>query len=191
MTAPSYLVYFQPTRPRRRRSRLRAAGLVGLACIAVSGILALAHEHRALVLVNDSPSEPPGLYVRALGDAIRPGSLVAFPAPAAAFPYADRHSGYLRTTPIIKSVAAVGGDHVCTVGGVLAINGVRRAVIQSHDSRGQTLPRWSGCRALAAGELFVFSDRIPNSFDSRYYGPVLASQAVPYRPLITTAGLGR
>jgi len=45
---------------------------------------------------------------------------------------------------------------------------------------------WRGSRALGSDEFFVFSSRIPNSFDSRCYGPIDRSQIESVRaPLIT------
>jgi len=192
MTDLSHLIAFQPTfASRRRRRRLRALAVASLAVLGVLSFLALAPAHRGFVLVNDSPSEPPGLYVRGAGDLIQRGALVAFMAPPSAFPYADQRAGFLHRTPIIKAVAAMAGDHVCTVGGTLVINGVRLAPILARDAHGLALPHWTACRVLAPGEVFVFSGRVPNSFDSRYYGPVRAGLAQPYRPLITTTGIGR
>ena len=72
-------------------------------------------------------------------------------------------------------VAAAQGDLVCARGGVLAINGLPIAPIYARDPRGRALPQWNGCRRLRPAEYFVYSDRIPNSFDSRYFGPVRAS----------------
>ena len=192
MTEPYHLVALQPTFSRRRqRRRPRALAVTGLAIVAVVSFLALAQAHRGFVLINDTSSEPPGLYIRAAGDPIRRGGLVAFMAPSSAFPYADQRAAFLHRTPIIKAVAAMAGDHVCTVDGTLIINGVRIAPILARDTHGAALPHWIACRALAPGELFAFSDRVPNSFDSRYFGPVRASLAQPYRPLITTNGIGR
>ncbi len=185
------LIAVQPRAGRRRPGRTRALVIAGGATLAVVGLLAIAHAHRGFVLVNGTASEPPGLYVRAKGEPIRRGSLVAFMAPPAAYPYADRRMPFLRSTPIIKAVAAVAGDHVCASGGVLAVNGVQLAPIQQRDSQGFVLPHWNACRRLEPGELFAFSNRVPTSFDSRYYGPVPVALAQPYRPLITTEGFGR
>ena len=185
------LVAVQLGGKRRSRGRARALTLVGVATVAVMSLLAVAHAHRGFVLVNYTSSEPPGLYVRAAGDPMRRGGLVAFMAPPSAFPYADQRAAFLRGTPIIKAVAAMAGDQVCTLGGTLVINSVRIAPILARDARGVALPHWIACRVLAPGELFAFSNRVPNSFDSRYFGPVRAALAEPYRPLITTNGIGR
>lgn len=160
------------------------AGVLAAGALAVGGLsIATAGGTRPLLLWNRTASEPEGLYVRGRGPAVI-GALVAFHAPPAAFPYADDHMGYLHRVPILKSVAAVSGDEVCAQNDALQINGRRLAPILKTDRRGVDLPRWRGCRRLAADELFVFSDRIPNSFDSRYFGPVSRTDIVGvFRPL--------
>jgi len=154
--------------------------------LAVMGVFAT----RPALLLNTTPSEPPGLYVEASGQ-VSAGRLVAFKAPAAAFPYADRRLGYLRHTTLLKAVAAGPGDVVCAAAGRLRINGQDRAQIAARDSYGVTLPRWTGCRPLGANELFVFSDRVPNSFDSRYFGPIERSAVIGvYKPVFESRGGG-
>jgi type IV secretory pathway protease TraF len=55
-----------------------------------------------------------------------------------------------------------------------------------NDGDGHRLPIWRGSRVLGADEFFVFSDRIPNSFDSRCYGPIERGQVESVRqPLLT------
>lgn len=137
----------------------------------VAAVIASFGANAPSFLVNNSPSEPPGLYARSVAP-LEPGAVIAFRTPPAAFPYADRRLAYLHTRPLLKAVVAGPGDAVCTAGDVLQVNGMRLATIALTDSEGRVLPRWRGCRNLASDELFVFSDRIPNSFDSRYYGPV-------------------
>jgi conjugative transfer signal peptidase TraF len=151
--------------------------------LALAIVLVVASSFGPLLLWNRSESEPLGLYARAT-EQPAVGSLIAFPAPPAAFPYADDRMSYLRHMPILKQVAAAEGDLVCTQGATLAVNGRRLAPIYPVDPRGRRLPQWRGCRRLTAGEFFVFSNRIPNSFDSRYYGPVSAQNVLGvYRPL--------
>jgi conjugative transfer signal peptidase TraF len=138
------------------------------------------------ILWNRTASEPTGLYIRSSS---RPavGQLIAFRVPAAAFPYADARMSYLRRVTILKQIAAGEGDIVCTAAGVLSINGRSRAPVLESDPRGRPLPQWRGCRALRKDEFFVFSDRIPNSFDSRYYGPVKRAQIVGvFEPVATS-----
>jgi conjugative transfer signal peptidase TraF len=149
---------------------LRGGHLVVGAVLAVgTAVSALAGP--PVVLLNTSPSEPLGIYFRT-AEAPAVGRIVAFRLPAAAFAYVDQTMPYLRRRPLLKSIAAGPGDQVCTEQGSLAINGARRAPISRQDPQGRSLPQWSGCRRLGADEFFVYSPRVPNSFDSRYYGPV-------------------
>ncbi len=166
----------------------RGGTLLGLAAlVSVGTITATAPE----LLVNTTPSEPPGLYLRS-GRAPTPGRLVAFLAPAAAFPYADRRLSYLHQVPLLKAVAAGSGDLVCTLHAQLEIYGKARAPIVQADRQGVALPHWNACRRLTADELFVFSDRVPNSFDSRYFGPVRRSAVLGvYVPLVVERSGGR
>jgi conjugative transfer signal peptidase TraF len=140
------------------------------------------------VLVNTTPSEPPGVYI---GSGARPaiGQLVAFRAPPTAFPYADQDLKALHRIPILKAVAAGPGDVVCATAGRLVINGRDRAPIAVVDRQGRALPHWRSCRVLGADELFVFSDRVFNSFDSRYFGPISRAAVLGvYRPLLIAKG---
>ena len=133
-------------------------------------------------LLNVTPSEPRGLYLLSRNP-VAIGAIVAIPAPAVA---AAAEGGPV--TSVLKAVAAGGGDLVCIRSGRLAINGRDRAPVLDRTAKGALLPHWSGCRRLTPGELFLFSDRVPNSFDSRYFGPVRRSEVIGvYRPLWTEA----
>ena len=174
--------------PALRRRRWGRAAVVTLATVvSVGTVMATAPQ----VLINTTPSEPPGLYLKS---ALAPvlGCLVAFSAPADAFPYADRRLSYLHRVPLLKTVAAGPGDLVCTLNGQLEIDGKARAPIALVDRQGVALPHWSACRRLTADELFVFSDRVPNSFDSRYFGPVPQRAVLGvYAPLAVLTSGGR
>jgi conjugative transfer signal peptidase TraF len=179
-----------PQRPRARPGGRILRGAGAAAALAALGAASEAASGRPLLLINPTPSEPPGLY---LANPVRPGvgQIIAFTAPAAAFPYADRRLAYLHRVPLLKAVAAGPGDQVCTRAGRLSINGRDRAGIALADGRGVRLPRWTGCRTLAADELFVFSSRVPNSFDSRYFGPVSAKAVIGVYRRIPPAEAGR
>ncbi|HTX51087.1 MAG TPA: S26 family signal peptidase [Caulobacteraceae bacterium] len=143
---------------------------MGLAA-ALAVLLAVGSVGPPQLLFNHTASEPFGFYWRT-GAGPSVGALVAFMAPPAALPYADAHLPALRREPILKTIAAGPGDRVCADGRSLAINGVVRGRIADRDGAGRALPHWAGCRTLRPGELFVFSARVPNSFDSRYFGPI-------------------
>ena len=169
--------------PRAADRRFRAhRGPFWIAGAVLTGIVVIAAAGPPQLLLNHTLSEPLGLY-RRIGARPSVGAIIAFPAPQTAFPYADDHMAYLHHEPLLKVVAASAGDLVCDTAGELVINGVVRAPIADHDSRGRALPRWRDCRRLRSGELFVFSNRVANSFDSRYFGPVPAASVLGvYRP---------
>jgi len=152
---------------------------------AVAGILALSLSGRAadLVLINESPSLPKGLYVRTLGASPARGAIVALAQPEAVRPYLSR-LGMPSDVRLIKRVAGMPGDPVCARNERLLV-GSRDLPVLADDRRGAALPRWSGCRALRADEYFLLGDT-PTSFDSRYFGPANRADLIGvYRSLLT------
>ena len=126
-----------------------------------------------LVLVNESPSLPEGLYLRAHGGQAVRGAIVAVPQPGEARPYLAG-LGMPAGALLLKRVAASGGETVCRAGpSVWSADWSVAAA--ARDRRAHPLPAWSGCRVLAADELFLLGDTAA-SFDSRYFGPVDRSQ---------------
>lgn len=80
--------------------------------------------------------------------------------------------GYLRAGALlIKPVAAGAGDTVCRHGQLVTINGRVAARTKTADQAGRLLPSWSGCFRLGPTDVFVLSQE-PDSFDSRYFGPL-------------------
>ena len=154
------------TSPLDNGNRWTALG-VTVAMMSLAG--AVADRTPALALINESPSLPEGVYLRQVGgDPVR-GATVALPPPQAARPYLVA-LGMPPEVLLIKRVAAVEGDLVCREADVVTGAGWAVRAVE-HDNGGRPLPRWSGCRRLGPGELFVLGDTA-NSFDSRYFGPV-------------------
>lgn len=168
---------------RQRRRRALRTVLWGFLPVAGAAVAA-ATVPGPIVIHNVSPSIPTGFYARSSADPAV-GRIIAFRVPELGRPYAAAHVAPLIRDGIIKPIAAGEGDTVCTTGpSGLTINGKQLAPIVARDRRGVELPHWRGCRQLRAGEFFVFSDRIPNSYDSRYYGPVARADIIgTYRPL--------
>lgn len=159
----------------RRRNPLNLRAIVMLSApVLLLGVGLL--PHRPWLLYNHTPSVPIGVY-RYAGRTPQRGNLVAFYLPDAAHDYA-RQRGEPTDILLLKPVLAMSGDHVSTLHGELRINGELIGTIPDTDAAGRTLPRWRGDRVLADGELFVGSTRIEHSFDSRFFGPVHASQIV-------------
>jgi conjugative transfer signal peptidase TraF len=132
---------------------------------------------------NHSPSMPEGLYARAIMDEPAVGKIVVFPPSEAVVDYARQRGSTGEVPLLVKSLAAGPGNHVC-VTDHLTINGRRIAPVLDAGPDGVPLPRWRECRVLAAGEWFAYAPRIPNSLDSRYYGPVREADITGvYRPV--------
>ena len=143
-------------------------GAVGCACVATSFVGA-----RDRVLYNPSESIPSGFYTR-IDAAPIAGALVTVRARDVAPDYARLRDYADDTDRFIKRVAAVAGDAVCADGERVTVGG-RTLTRQARDAEGRSLPRWQGCRTLAAGELFLLGDS-DDSFDGRYWGPIDAHQ---------------
>lgn len=142
---------------------------------------------------NASASVPVGLYaVHPIGR-IQIGDLVAVQPPEvlAAFLAAR---GYLPSgVPLLKHVMALPGAEVCRIGSRITVNGTPLGMARARDRMGRDLPVWRGCRALAAGEVFLMNPDAPDSLDGRYFGPLpVTSITARLSPLWTdAAGDGR
>lgn len=121
------------------------------------------------IVWNASASAPIGLYLVTPGAWVEPGELVAAWAPARDRQLAaERH--YLPVNvPLVKRVAAYGGDKVCAHGQQILINGRPVAARRPTDGKGRPMPAWSGCIRLHGRQLFLLGDS-PASFDGRYFG---------------------
>ena len=138
------------------------------------------------IVINTSDSMPHGLYVRAT-QPVDVGCIVDFVIPPRAQPYIQRRTGNPGTRwYLLKPLMAGPGDLVDATGNVLLINGKAVGAIADRDGVGRPLPHWRECRRLGPDQFFAISTRVPNSFDSRYFGPIRRAQiAAVRRPLLT------
>ena len=144
-----------------------------LAGIALVGFSAIARPQPHLVW-NASASAPIGLY-RVVSGAPERGDFILVRLPKSIEKLAAIR-GYLPAgVPLIKRVAAVAGDDVCAFNGAIIVNGEIVARQRKVDRAGRSLPRWNECRELVPGEFFLLT-KAPDSFDSRYFGPVPSAQ---------------
>lgn len=153
----------------KRETAAFAIGVCAATCLSIAAPLS------RLLVWNMTASVPTGLYlVRGTG-ALRIGERVAIDPPMDLRHYLAAR-GYLPPRmPLLKEVAALGGDTVCRHGRAVSIGGKQVATARPADSRGRRLPVWSGCRTLEADEIFVLGARSPDSFDGRYFGPLPTS----------------
>lgn len=153
--------------PRAMRRKVLILASLGLAALGFASL-----DRSAPILVwNSSASAPVGLYLVLPETRLRTGDMVLVRPPDAIADLATRR-GYLpRGVPLIKGVAAVGGDEVCAHGDELSINGDVVAQRLKTDSSGRPLPWWDGCRRLSAGEILLLMSAA-GSLDGRYFGPI-------------------
>lgn len=146
--------------------------------------------------INTTPSEPLGLWrVATLDRPVQVGDMVFVCPPPTDAISEGFERGYLRLGlcpggfgPLIKTVAAVGGQRI-DVGGGITIDGrqIANSDLVARDGRGRPLRPYAG-GTVPAGFLFLHSP-FPRSWDSRYFGPVpasgvlgLAKQVLTYAP---------
>ena len=91
--------------------------------------------------------------------------------------------------PVLKPVIALAGDVVEIGPEAVTVNGqdLHTSSVAGADSLGRALPHvaWGRC-AVGADELWLVSTRVPNSWDSRYLGPISTAQTCSFaRPAWT------
>lgn len=163
--------------------------LISYFAVLIIVIIALINPAPRL-LWNASASAPIGLYAIHPTDDPHIGELVAIqpPEPLAHW-MATRHYVPLGI-PLLKHVAAKARQQVCRHGAHVLIDGKGVAIAKLHDSRGRPMPQWRGCRRLQSGELFLLNPTIPDSLDSRYFGPLPAAQMIgTAQPLFVRAAV--
>jgi len=155
-----------------RRHRWKVTGLVFAALI-----VGLSIPFARVLAINPTDSLPRGLYMR-VDAPIAVGAIVEFKTPEIVRANVAGHFEYL-----LKPIVAAPGDRVDTTSDEVVINGiaVANSTIMTTDSRGRSVPQWRENRILGPDELFVLSTRIPNSVDSRYFGPIHRRQVANVR----------
>lgn len=158
----------------KRRSFVLTAATVGVFATAIP----LAIRPSAWFIWNASASVPIGLYLVEPASRLDVDEMVVVrpPEDVAAF-LAER--GYLpHGAPLLKQVLALPGQTVCRMDRTITVDFIAMGDARDRDSRGRKLPVWQGCRVLAADEVFLMNRSAADSFDSRYFGPLLATSIV-------------
>ena len=119
-----------------------------------------------------------GLYIVRHDRAFVRGDLVLFIPTSKVAKFAAQR-GYLPAgVPLVKRIAAMAVDTVCAQGDNIFIDSQFVAARLSTDSKGRSLPAWSGCRTLDQSEVFLLMEGIRSSFDGRYFGTTNVSRIV-------------
>lgn len=160
-----------------RNPQARCA-LIGSGAAVCALLLPAVHRPALRLVWNVSASVPVGLYRIVPYAAPHRGELVALrPSPALARYMAARR--YVEAGALlVKPVAAVSGQRVCRKDLTVTIDGVTVATALVADSKGRSLPTWTGCRRLRSGTVFLLAPAVPASFDGRYFGPAAASSVI-------------
>ncbi len=153
---------------------MRHVWLIACTLLAAAACAASFTRVRDVVLYNSSPSVPVGFYWRTdeppeLGDYVTVRAADVAPRYAAIRDFADADDRF------IKRVAARGGTRVCASPTLVHVGADITLTRRTTDGANRPLPSWSGCRVLAADEVFLVGDT-DDSFDSRYWGPVRAQR---------------
>lgn len=188
------MMFHTSSTPAVARQRRQALALLAVSC--GFSLTVIAGGAVGGLRINTTPSEPLGLWrVAPLDRPVQVGDMV-FVCPPETNAISDGFErGYLRSGlcpggfgPLIKTVAAVGGQRIDVAVGV-TIDGrqIAKSDLVSEDGRGRPLGPYTG-GTVPAGFLFVHSP-FPGSWDSRYFGPVpasgvlgLAKQVLTYAP---------
>jgi conjugative transfer signal peptidase TraF len=83
--------------------------------------------------------------------------------------------------PLVKPVAAIGGDQVTISAAGIGVNSTQIAdtAPRTRDDAGRVLhPMQPGSYRVAPDELWLLSGHDPRSFDSRYFGPIPLANVV-------------
>ncbi len=176
------------------RQRHRAIALIAALCgvaltVIIGGVV-------GGLRINTTPSEPLGLWrVAPLDRSVRVGDMVFVCPPETDAILEGFERGYLRSGlcpggfgPLIKRVAALGGQSI-EIAGAVMIDGrpVDSSNLVFQDGQRRPLRPYEG-GTVPSGFVFLHSP-FPGSWDSRYFGPVpasgvlgLAKQVLTYAP---------
>jgi conjugative transfer signal peptidase TraF len=169
----------------RPAPRRRLIGHVGaLAALGSALLSTILWPPRPRLLWNASASSPIGLYAIGSPDGVKVGDHVAAFAPAWARRLGSERRYIPLNVPLVKRVAAAGGDELCISGDTIFLNGSPKAKRMRADPLGRPMPVIEGCERLSGGQYFLFDPRQPNAFDGRYFGVIGADSVIGRARLI-------
>lgn len=152
--------------------------VIGCSGLTVALAATLVAPPRPRFVWNASASAPVGLYTVGEAAPLARGDMVIARLPDDFRLFAARRHYLPANVPIVKRVAAVGGDKICAAGPRVVVNGRLAARRLDRDGAGRLMPRWSGCVELGPGELFLLMTDSAASFDGRYFGVTDAGDIV-------------
>jgi conjugative transfer signal peptidase TraF len=162
----------------RRRHIRTVPALAALGAIAASSVAV-----KPRLVWNASDSVPIGLYAVLPTGRVRVGDIVRVTPPRDLARYLAVRAYLPIGVPMLKPIAALPGQVVCRFDRTITIDARPAGEALGRDHAGRPLPVWSGCRRLAANDIFLMNSDAPTSFDGRYFGIMplsqLTGEAVP------------
>ena len=151
---------------------IRVLGALSLAALCTASLVQIVRPSVPRLLYNPSPSAPIGWYRLRPDVYAKRDDLVAALAPVSGAALALERDYFPPNIPLIKTVWAVSGQQICHLDGQVLVQGRPALIVLKHDVLGRALPSRSGCYELLKDEVFLVSNDVQTSFDSRYFGPV-------------------
>ncbi len=130
------------------------------------------------LIYNPSGSAPVGWYWLVQETEVNRGDYVLLTLPEPIRLMALERQYLPQNVPLLKQVFAHEGDHICIRKGQLAVNKIIVSGVRKTDSLGRPLPQNLMCRTLRSGEIFVLNPERVDSFDSRYFGPLMTDHVI-------------
>ncbi|MFK0209154.1 S26 family signal peptidase [Agrobacterium sp. NPDC090283] len=166
---------------------MRLAWVMVTYCSALATTASIFIDPAKKLIWNASASVPVGLYWIVCADRLDVTDLAVVMPPDDLASFLDERRYLPRGLPLLKRVLALSGTTVCRNGAEITAYGMTYGQARERDGQGRPLPVWQGCRTLRAGEAFFMNWDAPDSFDSRYFGPLPLSTVVGRAiPLWTT-----
>ena len=144
-------------------------------------LLVFLPKHKFLC-INNTNSLPLGIYILS-NETIELGKYVVFTKPDN---LKDIKRDWLIDNALfLKQITAIPGDTVCIKNNTVLINGKTAGTVKAVDRNGEELPGSLKkiCGRLKKGEFWTATNH-PNSFDSRYYGPIKLEKLRTVKPIL-------
>jgi type IV secretory pathway protease TraF len=161
--------------------RLRRSLLVFGSLLAVP---ACAWLFNAFFAINTTPSVPIGLYVREPCPPSLLNTIVRVKAPEPFHSLAVSRGYFADTSRLLKPVVAENSGFFCVSKGQISLNGQPIIKANLFDYRQRPVPLRDGCEQVGDNNIILLVKHLPNSFDSRVFGPLRRSSVEAcFRPL--------
>jgi conjugative transfer signal peptidase TraF len=165
--------------------------------LSIGSILAVAYCVKMLsalgygITYAVTASMPNGFYLLLPPKNLHRYDIVEFHPPPSDLIFLHQHNLIPKNGRLIKYVFAIPHDKICRENRTILVNGKKIGNVFAKTTAGVQLPQYAFCGSLGEKQYFLLSNKVPNSFDSRYFGPIMEhdiiSKAVPLFRLTTPA----